>query len=292
MRFDYYAATIDAPPKRIIDAFATLGSHVENADTLAKRYFYQQGFTVKNERFGTTATICAGGENGRTLAFASGNNTDEFVKLIRSEFTDSHFVTRADAAQDFIDAKGYDSIRKIALKVAKENRLAFSQRIDELNPNAGRTQYVGSEKSNFRVRLYEKGFEQLSHMKHHPADMLFTTPEGLSVKPDEWIRLELQARPQGDIAKFLASHAAPAEIWGYSPWAHQLAQKTMQLDIERVTMRLHKQLEPEKAFQWMIKQYAKTMLWQYEQLGSWAAVGSTIGDSIEQQAKAKRRMGA
>lgn len=291
MRFDYYAATIDAPPKQIIDAFGSLGNELQNADGLARSYHYQQGFKVRHERFGTTATICAGGKNGRTLVFASGNNTDEFVKFIRNEYTDTHFVTRADAAQDFVNPKAYDWIRKVAHGIAKQNHLSFKEYKDQIDLKAGRTQYVGSPNSNFRARLYEKGFEQLSHMKHHPKDMMFTTPEGRTVKPEDWIRLELQARPQGDTAKALAAHAAPAEFWGFSPWAHQLATKTMQLDIERVTMRLHKQLEPEKAFNWMVKQYTKTLLWQYEQLGSWAAVGMTIEDAMKAQEQTKKREG-
>lgn len=45
----------------------------------------------------------------------------------------------------------------------------FRKYSDALNPAAGRTQYVGSPKSDYRARLYEKGWEQVGKVIDQPA---------------------------------------------------------------------------------------------------------------------------
>lgn len=291
MRFDYYAATIDAPPQVIIETLKQLGNELQDATALARSYRYQQGFKIHHEREGTAATICTGGNGTRTLAFASGQNTDAFVQLVRSEWKDAHFVTRADPAQDFIEPKSYDKLQRVCKTIAKQNRLQFPAYNDSLNPKAGRTQYIGSPKSNYRARLYEKGYEQLSRMKWHPENFYFQTPEGQLVSPDNWVRLELQVRPQDDAAKFLAAHTAPEQFWGFSNWTHELAQKAFALELERITLRQHKHLANDVKLKWMCKMYGNALQNLYNDVGSWSAVGMNIGDILK-ELNDKRRMGA
>lgn len=93
-------------------------------------------------------------------ALASSDHTDSFVDLVRTEWPERHLVTRMDAAQDFNEERCYDRLRRVSRGVAKRHRLSFPQYADPLNPKAGRTQYIGSPKSDYRVRLYEKGWEQ------------------------------------------------------------------------------------------------------------------------------------
>jgi hypothetical protein len=282
MRFDYYTATIDAPPQTVLDTLKQLGHEFQDATALARSYRYQQGFKILHDRRGAVATVCMGGNGSRTLAFASGENTDQFVDLVRSEWTDNHFVTRADAAQDFIEPKSYNKLQKVCKSIAKANRLQFPAVSDELNPTAGRTQYIGSPKSNFRARLYEKGFEQLARMKWHPSSIQFQTPDGLYVAPDDWVRLELQVRPQGDDAKFLASHSAPEQFWGFSHWTHELASKAMALELERITLRQHKHLANDEKLRWMCKMYGNALINLHQDVGDWAAVGLTIGEMLQE----------
>lgn len=293
MRFDYYSATVDAPPQVIIKTLSDLGHELQDSTPLARSYRYQQGFKVFHQREGVAATICTGGNGPRTLVFASGQNTDKFVKLVRSEWPDNHFVTRADPAQDFIQPKSYDKLQKVCKTIAKNNGLQFPSYVDTLNPKAGRTQYIGSPKSNFRARLYEKGLEQLALMKWQPNDVYFYTPEGQKVLPDDWVRLELQVRPQGDAAKYLAAHAEPEQYFGFSNWTHELAQKAFALELERITLRQHKHLANDEKLRWMCKMYGNALLNLFDDVGSWSAVGINIGDMLTEMHKNdKRRMGA
>lgn len=282
MRFDYYTATIEAPPQTVLNTLKQLGHELQDATSLARSYRYQQGFKILHDRKGTVATVCMGGNGLRTLAFASGENTDEFVQLVRSEWPDNHFVTRADAAQDFIEPKSYNKLHKVCKTVAKANKLQFPSFFDTLNPKAGRTQYVGSPSSNFRARLYEKGYEQLARMKWHPSNIQFQTPEGLYVAPDDWVRLELQVRPQGDDAKFLAAHSAPEQFWGFSHWTHELAAKAMALQLQRITLRQHKHLTNDEKLHWMCKMYGNALINLHQDVGDWAAVGLTIGEMLQE----------
>lgn len=282
MRFDYYTTTIDAPPEVVINTLRQLGNDMVDATSLARSYRYQQGFKVQHERNGTVATICTGGNGSRTLAFASGENTDAFVELVRSEFTDNHFVTRADSAQDFIQPKSYNKLEKVCKTIAKHNRLSYPRISDPLNAKAGRTQYVGSPSSNFRVRLYEKGYEQLSRMKWHPSNFFFQTPEGQLVLPDDWVRIELQTRPQGDDAKYLAAHSTPEQFWGFSHWTHELASKTMALELERITLRQHKHLANDEKLRWMCKMYGNALQNLHDQCGDWKSAGMTIGELLQE----------
>lgn len=282
MRFDYYTTTIDARPEVVINTLRQLGHELTDATSLARSYRYQQGFRVEHDRKGVVATICTGGNGHRTLAFASGENTDAFVELVRSEWPDNHFVTRADAAQDFIQPKSYTKLEKVCKSVAKANRLAFPRIVDPLNAKAGRTQYVGSPSSNFRARLYEKGYEQLSRMKWHPAEFFFSTPEGEQVRPDDWVRLELQVRPQGDDAKHLASRSTPEQFWGFSNWTHELASKAMALELERITLRQHKHLANDEKLRWMCKMYGNALQYLHDDVGDWKAVGMTLGELLQE----------
>lgn len=282
MIFDYYSSTIDAPPEVVLNTLRQLGHELEDATSLARSYRYQQGFRVKHQRYGTVATVCMGGNGSRTLAFASGENTEEFVQLVRSEWTDNHFVTRADPAQDFIQPKSFNKLQKVCKTIAKANRLQFPAFSDALNPTAGRTQYIGSPSSNFRARLYEKGYEQLARMKWHPVGLRFRTPEGELVEPDNWVRLELQVRPQGEAAKHLAAHATPEEFWGFSHWTHELAAKTMALNLERITLRQHKHLANDEKLRWMCKMYGNALQNLRDDVGDWKAVGMTIGELLQE----------
>lgn len=294
MRFDYYSCTIDDKPERVINKLVQLGQTMEDASSIARRYHYQQGFRVLHQRKGLAATICAGGNGSRVLAFASSDNTDEFVKLVRDTWPDNHFVTRMDSAQDFVTPKSYTKLHKVTKRIAIESKLKFTSIGDELNPMQGRTQYIGAPSSAFRARLYEKGLEQfgqiLERMHKQGFEMpmesfQFKTPEGHMVNPQDWVRLELQARPETEEAKLLAAHSTPEQAWGFSRWTHDLAVKAMQLKLERMYIKPHKRTDQEKAFRWMCNQYANVLLAQHNDLGDWKSVGLTIGEVIKEESE-------
>lgn len=295
MRFDWYQCTILEEPAKVVPVIATLGHELRPADGLAKRYHYRQGYQVYHHQKGAVAMVLAGGNGDGAHAFASSDNTDPFVDLVRSHWPNSHLVTRLDTAQDFNDREAYTRIRKVARRIAKRHRLAFPSITDDLNAKAGRTQYIGSPKSDYRGRLYEKGLEQLASLreqwaKYHPNTQLdpnsvltFTTPEGVEVHPLDWIRLEAQIRPADKEARSIAAHATPSEAWGFTQWTQELAKEALALELERIYIRQRKVTEDESALRWMCQQYGHMLTRLKLDLGDWACVGLEIGQIVQQQ---------
>lgn len=295
MRFDWYQATIEASPAVVISTLQKLGHEVREADSIAKAYRYKQGWEIHHNQHGVVAKIFAGGNGNNPHALASSDASDAFVDLVRNEWPDKHLVTRMDAAQDFNEAGSYRRLRRVARKVAKEHRMAFPAIGDELNRSAGRTQYIGSRKSDYFGRLYEKGWEQVAKQqalfKGGKLDVsmfptVCNTATGEHVKPEDWTRLEIQARPQGEDARRLAAVATPEQAWMMTDWSQHLAREAMALDLERFYIRTRKVSEDEAALRWMCKQYGRMLSRQQADLGDWACVGLQIGELIKEQNRA------
>lgn len=300
MRFDWYQTTIEADPVVALETLAKLGHEVRPADSLAKRYRYDQGWQVHHHARGVVATVMAGGNGDKPHAFASSDATDAFVDLVRNTWPDHHLVTRMDSAQDFNDSTAFKRLRRAALKVAKAHRMAFPAISDQLNAKAGRTQYIGSPTSDYRGRLYEKGWEQLAKLKAlwgkqfqniEIPDWVEIKNEatGEMVKAADWIRLEVQARPDGEEARRLAAHATPEQAWGFTSWSHELAQIAMQLDLERIYIRTRKVSKDEEALRWMCQQYGALLIRQLEDYGNWQGVGLEIGRLVQEQQRQRTR---
>lgn len=289
MRFDWYQATIEDTPQAAIEALKKLGHEVRQADSMAKAYRYKQGWEIHHNQRGVVAKIFAGGNGEKPHALASSDATDEFVDLVRGQWPDRHLVTRMDAAQDFHEAGAYRKLHRVARKVAREHRMAFSGIRDELNDTAGRTQYIGSKKSDYFGRLYEKGWEQLAKCRLLPGTQakdyksITNTITGEQVVPGDWVRLELQARPQGEEARRTAALATAAQAWTFTDWSQHLAREALGLDLERIYIRTHKTSKDEEALRWLCKQYGGMLSRLQADLGDWACVGLEIGRVIHEQ---------
>lgn len=290
MRFDWYQTTIEAKPREVVQTIGKLGHELRTADSLAKRYRYSQGWAVHHAERGVVAHVFAGGNGDKPHAFASSEATDDFVALVRQEWSGRHLVTRADAAEDFNESGAYERLKKQAKRVAKERRLRFQSFEDELNPNTGRTQYIGSPTSDYRARLYEKGWEQVQKLllsakvlgKVEPGAVvsITNTATGEQVNPADWVRLELQARPKDEEARRLAAAASPEELWGFTEWAQQLAREAMALDLERLYIRTRKVSKDEEALRWMCQQYAGPMARLAQSLGGFPELGVWLSERI------------
>lgn len=291
MRFDWYQATVEAKPDEVISTLLKLGHEVRTADGPAKAYRYKQGWEIHDNQKGVVARIFAGGNGDKPHVLASSDSTDAFVDLVRNEWSEKHLVTRMDAAQDFNEAGAYRRLRRVARKVAKGHRMSFPSVCDELNHKAGRTQYIGSKKSDYLGRLYEKGFEQLAKVKVQcpwaSVETITNTVTGEQVKPEDWVRLELQARPQGEQARRLASVCTPEQAWTFTDWTQELAREAMALDLERFYVRTRKMSKDEEALRWMCQQYGGMLSRLQNDLGDWSCVGLQLGDVIKEQSRLK-----
>lgn len=292
MRFDWYQATINDSPVRVIQTLAKLGHEVRANDRVGKMYRYTQGFEVHHQQRGVVARIaCNGADMGSAHAWATSDDAQEFAGAVREAWPDRHLVTRADSCQDFIDGDAFKRLRRVGRKVAKHHRVSFPSISDVLNPTAGRTQYMGSPSSEYRVRIYEKGWEVIAktigtmpmrRLNVKAGDFETIRVPGLDREchPSHWIRAEAQARPKEQEGRLAAAIASPEEIWGFSPWTHEMARDAMELDLERYYYRTKKTSTDEKALRWMCRQYGNMLFRQLEDLGDWQCVGLQIGDTL------------
>jgi hypothetical protein len=296
MRFDWYQTTIEANPMVVLEEVRKLGHSVSINDKAARQWRYSQGWDIEHRDRGVVARVFAGGNGLHPHALATGSEAEEFACLVRDKWPQTHLVTRCDAAQDFNEAGAYRRLKRVARRVAKRHGLKFPAIEDQLNPTAGRTQYVGSPSSNYRARIYEKGFEELGKLQALYMRQGFNvTPEsvvtitnsitGEQVRPEDWTRAELQCRPPQESSRRAAAVLTPQEIWGCSPWALDLAKEAMALDLERIVMRTRKISKDEEALRWMCKNYGNMLSRLHSDLGDWPCVGLEIGRILKDQAR-------
>ena len=234
------------------------------------------------------ATVLFGGNGDKPHAWASSDATDSFVDLVRNEWPDNHLVTRMDASEDFIEAGCFNRLRPVLRRVAQKHGLAFPRVEDELNKHAGRTQYIGSGSSDYQAKLYEKGWEQAAKAASHGLDPRSITGitnvlTGEVVRPEDWSRLELRARPRERAGREIAARLTPEQAWALTPWAHEIASEALALDLERVVIRTKKHPEDEKALRWMCKHYGKVLTRLRDSKGGWEGAGVEIGRFLAEQ---------
>ena len=134
---------------------------------------------------------------------ASGANASPTERAIR-RLGLSYRVTRKDAALDLFDAALFPRLVTAgkAFAAAGSPQLSVEFAGDWQYAQKGRTLYVGSRRSKFFHRLYEKG-------RKERAD-------------PNWIRLEVQYNPDGEIEQRAACEATPGEIFAmraFAVWA-------------------------------------------------------------------------
>lgn len=275
MRFDWYAATIQDRPQTVVETL----QDAFRAEVVPTRglHGYTQGFDLKGPA-GTVARVLAGGINENPHAWASGEDTEPFVEVVRSRWKDQHTVTRMDAAEDFQAEGAWDQLNALCLAMADEQGLKVSQAGDYHRNRDGRTLYVGSRKSPVYIRLYEKGKQLRAKIEGEFGGVI----------PADWVRLEAQVRPQKD-SKKAAAYVTPEQAWGFSAWTSELAMRSMRLDVPRVQMHVWREADDERAFRFMVKQYGHMLERLREDLGGWDCVGKQIGDAIAELRKQQRR---
>lgn len=275
MRFDWYQATIAENPIVIVDtlknALAVNGSVVEGRG----RHNYHQSFRILDSAGNRLAEVLAGGANGNPNVMASGEDTPNFVSVIRNCWP-VHRVTRFDSAEDFAEQGALEGLESICRGVAKDLNIKGRTVVPD-DPTEGRTYYLGAPSSDTRVRLYDKTAESRAKL-----------PESRhSDVPDNWARLEIQVRPRKEWRAY-AAQATPEQAWGFSRWTHVLAERALSLSIDRINMYLGKESDDERAFRFMVKQYGRVLERMFRDVGTWECVGLSIRDAIDAEKKNKK----
>lgn len=268
MRFDWYAATVQDSAPEVVERVAVgLGAKVVAGRAL---HGYSNGYDFRRDG-STVARALTGGRNGFPHVWASGDDADEFVPLVRSSWPERHRVTRLDAAEDFDAPGAWDRLYSAALALADERHLKIDQAGDWHRLEEGRTFYVGGRKSAVFARLYEKG-KQL---------------RGLAVEgaPDisaDLVRLELQVRPEG-AARYVAARCEPEDAYGFSEWGRELARRVYGLEVDRVHIKERRESDDERALAWLVRQYGDHLGRLADRMGSWESAGVYLGRKVARQ---------
>jgi hypothetical protein len=270
MRLDWYQTTIAAPPQEVIEGCLELAGEGGFVEELHGMHGYRQRFVVKGLRGEAVGSVLCGGNNDAwPNAWASGQETEAFVRLVRERWPKRHVVTRVDSAEDMQGPKAYDDLRAVVRTVARANRVKCREILPDDDPEEGRTYYGGSPTSSVRLRLYEKGKQERK----------VAAPDQVASIPRDWVRVETQVRPKG-ASREVAAQAAPVEVWGFSRWTQEILRQTMDLDVPRVVINPWRESDDERAYRFMLRQYGPLLRRVQEELGSWACVGAQIGDDL------------
>ena len=281
-RFDWYAATVQGDPfTTLSDLAGYLGCEVKPQ---GRGYVgYNEAFDLVDSK-GVRARAACGGVNPGLHAWASGEDTDRFVETVRAGWPE-HRVARADSAFDFDTPGAWSALFDVCKAFAFDRRLKVDQQGDWLRGDDGRTFYVGSRKSASFVRLYEKGKQV--------AGELVSESEKAKVSRD-WVRLELQLRPQRT-AKSVVAGLAPAEVWAVSTWTRDLVRDALALDLEPVTASAYRESDDDRALHYLVKQYggllsriaaAQDDRWG----GQWAGLGVLLGRLVDADGMESREL--
>ena len=260
MRFAWYAATVREDPSAVV---ATLAERLD-AEVLPGRalHGYERGFDLKS-RGSVVARVLAGGRNGWPHVWASGDDTDALVPVVRQEWPTLHRVTRMDAAEDFDGPGTWDRLYPMCLQLADERKLKIDQAGDWHRREEGRTFYMGGRKSAVFARLYEKG----KQLRGRALD-----PRGIST---DLVRLEVQVRPEGP-ARDRAAAGAPQDAYGYADWTQELARRVLGVEVDRVHIKERRESDDERALEWLVRQYGDHLQRLAEREGGWAGVGPRL----------------
>lgn len=256
MRFDWYQASIpQASPDVVMRAISGADRYGDwERIRPLKNYHEAAAFVVGNEaRF----KIHFGGQNeayGPNVA-ASGSDAQVLADIVRGQFPE-HRVSRLDACEDYHHPDAYDYLRSVAIKIAKKQGVYCDEIVKPIaDCDDGRTLYLGSKTSAVRMRIYEKG-KQL----------------GCGT---EWVRAELQVRPQKN-TKSIVALLDSTEVWGLSKWSHEMALQLGKKGLKRVDAQVYQQSDHDRAYRFMLKQYRRVLEQMHASHGSPEAVGAQI----------------
>jgi DNA relaxase NicK len=261
MKFDWYQASVpEARPEVVMEALARseyYGDWVEARPS--KGYDIGAQFVVGDQ---VKYRLNHGGQNaeyGANVA-ASGGDAPKLAEVLRERFP-RHRVSRLDSCEDYHHKDAYAHLRKLGLRIARECKVQVREIVKPLEESDdGRTLYIGSTTSAISGRIYEKG-KQL----------------GVGT---EWVRAELQVRPQKNVKEVVAALTAE-QVWGLAKWSHQLASEMGKTKIQRVEVQIYQPSDDDRAYRHMLKQYGKLFGKLLAAHGSAETVGAQIFYDLE-----------
>lgn len=256
MRFDWYQASIPSVSPQVVMEAISKSDFYGDWEQIRpmKNYDAAAAFIVGNE---AKFKINYGGQNEEfgPNVVGSGASAQVLADVVREHFP-MHRVSRLDSCEDYYHDDAYDYLRKVALKIGKQHRVQCREIVKPLqDSDDGRTLYLGSQTSAVSMRIYEKG-------KQLQTD-------------SQWVRAELQVRPQKD-QKSMMAMLDPTEVWGLAKWSHEMAVQLGNRDLKRVDAQVYQPSDHDRAYRFMLKQYRRVLESMLASHGSPEAVGAQI----------------
>lgn len=237
-RFDWYQGTVEMPSDDLIELAATvLGD--ESPVPAPARNGYARGWEIRKDG-ARSAVVFEGGIHDFPHVSATGENAPPLASFLRGS-SRSHRVSRADVCVDTDTPGAFEKMFQALRGIARTSNLTATFMHNPDSGEAGATYYLGSKTSEVRARLYEKG-KQL--------------PE--AERPD-WVRFEIQARPQKD-RKAWAADASEWDLLGYAHWSRRFASETLAVAATAPPTRSERVSDLEGALRTLSAQYGKRML--------------------------------
>lgn len=277
--FDWYQATVRAPVDDLLEALGGASESVSLAHGRGHHGYAHS--TILEAADGFRAQVWHGGSHEYPHAVLTGEAAQPGAELIRAAFPE-HYVTRADAREDFGDAGAFDRILSELLEVAKGHRVKVDTRGDHLLTFEGRTVYLGAPSSACRQRLYDKAAELRVKFAADPVK--------LAQVPEHLARLEAQVRPQTLESRRAFATIEPLAVMGSSAWLREVWQRVAGLELEPVQVgKPWRQADDERAYAFLLAQYGGLLKRVCADLGSWDCVGLQIGADLAEREKAEKQ---
>lgn len=241
---DWLSATTQTPVTEVVDV---LLKHVRGAidvrSALPVAKAYKEAFEVIDWQGDSLCRVEAGASHGWTLVTATGTQPNAEVREALRLLQDGCRATRLDSA---IDMHGdFVEIAAMVEAIARQPLQGTAVRAFERweSPN-GSTLYVGARQSAARVRVYQKGYEQRA--------------KGNADAPLDWVRVELQWRPQKE-QRMGAMDLSAAEIWGAATkWTAEVGKRLLCADLTHATVPAE-MTTFETTYAWALKAASKTL---------------------------------
>lgn len=269
MRFDWYSATIKHPFENLNGCFAErFGWALPEEIRPFTRYNRAIEYRCGEDK---VVRIDSNDELRHCLVTATSDNAPRVAGYLRECWPD-HLVSRADVCEDYTGEGVFEKLDGLYVRLAVSEGLVLDQAGDWLREN-GRTRYIGGKSSTTRVRVYEKGWQQVADAKKSGQPL----PEGFDITRT---RVETQVRPQSR-DKSSASKWSAAQIMCYSSWTQRAQSLLAGFEVAAPLKQLRPPSDHDRKLHHLFKQYGKTLLAEFDRLdGSFECLGKVIVEGV------------
>lgn len=238
MRFDWYSASVPSQVSVLEDTInSTFGTQFLPGKPVPP-------YKTCDHHQGTDFRVHYDGCNPHPYFVATSAAAKDGARFLRENFPD-HRVSRADVCIDLLEDDGFQRYVSEITPIARKRNVDCMM-IGDPDPEStkGRTLYFGSAKSDIRLKVYEKGLEQIG--------------KGNKTAPANWIRIELQARCRKE-RKTQAATLKPEDFFGFSGWTTTVAERVLGQITEYIPDPSLRLSDLDRKMGHMVKQYGATI---------------------------------